>query len=633
MELISVTVQKFKNILSSGNVAIRPDVTCLVGKNESGKTAFLQALYRLNPAYDERFDAQRHYPAWLEKQHRRQYNLDEFTPVTAVFQLSEDEVSALESDFGQGAISSSTITASRSYGNQLSIECDYAEAKVISHILRNTKWLKGQKPTNLQQIYEIIDKHNAQEGADEDTSLAKKRAAELTQACDAVLGGHDNIADSLQERIIALLPVFFYFDEYSQLSGSVKIKELLSKKQAQLTRQESTARALLELAAAEKEYLLNPDYETRKRELENVANAITHDVLTYWSTNPELRTEIDITLKQETTPQGQQQVLDELKVRLYDNRHLLSLPFEERSSGFRWFFSFLAAFSRYEHSKGSVIILLDEPGIGLHARAQADFLRFIDERLSKRRQVIYTTHSPFMVQPGKLERVRMVEDGGREVGSRVTDNVLSSDKDTIFPLQGALGYDLAQHLFISPNNLVVEGTSDFTYLYLLSEHLKEGGREGLDEKWSIVPVGGVDLVPSFVALLGRHLDVTVLVDSRKEGHQRLQQLTQQGILKDTRIITVGQIVGQKAADIEDLFEPQEYLKLFNKAFGKNISTNDLSGTDPIVRKCARLLGVDRYDHGKPATILLKTQVDFLPSLSDKTLGRFEALFKKINETL
>lgn len=280
-----------------------------------------------------------------------------------------------------------------------------------------------------------------------------------------------------------------------------------------------------------------------------------------------------------------------------------------------------------------MIILLDEPGVGLHARAQADFLRFIDERLSKRRQVIYTTHSPFMVQPGKLERVRMVEDGGREVGSRVTDNVLSSDKDTIFPLQGALGYDLAQHLFISPNNLVVEGTSDFTYLCLLSEHIKEGGREGLDEKWSIVPVGGVDLVPSFVALLGRHLDVTVLVDSRKEGHQRLQQLTQQGILKDTRIITVGQIVGQKAADIEDLFEPQEYLKLFNKAFGKNFSTNDLSGTDPIVRKCARLLGIDRYDHGKPATILLKTQVEFLPSLSDKTLGRFEALFKKINETL
>ena len=229
-----------------------------------------------------------------------------------------------------------------------------------------------------------------------------------------------------------------------------------------LTPSELTARALLELGGADNDYLLNPDYETRKRELENIANAITHQVLTFWSTNPELRTEIDITLKQEQIPTGHQKVLDELKIRLYDNRHLLSLPFEERSTGFRWFFSFLAAFSAYENSDVPVIILLDEPGLGLHARAQADFLRFIDERLSKRCQVIYSTHSPFMVQPGKLERVRLVQDSGRAVGSTVTDNVLSPDRDTLFPLQGALGYDMVQHLFIAPHNLVVEGTSDFT---------------------------------------------------------------------------------------------------------------------------------------------------------------------------
>jgi predicted ATP-dependent endonuclease of OLD family len=259
------------------------------------------------------------------------------------------------------------------------------------------------------------------------------------------------------------------------------------------------------MAGADDKYLLNPEYETRKRELENVANAITCEVLRYWSANPELRTEIDITLKREAISNGQQSVLDELKVRLYDNRHLLSLPFEEHSTGFRWFFSFLAAFSAYENSEHPVIILLDEPGLGLHARAQADFLRFIDERLSKKCQVIYSTHSPFMVQPKKLERVRLVEDGGREVGSRITDNVLSTDRDTLFPLQAALGYDMAQHLFISPNNLVVEGTADFTYISLISDHLRDMGRTGLDHKWSVIPVGGADLIPSFVALLGRHL--------------------------------------------------------------------------------------------------------------------------------
>ena len=346
-----------------------------------------------------------------------------------------------------------------------------------------------------------------------------------------------------------------------------------------------------------------------------------------------MRTEIDITLKQEQIQNGQQQVLDELKVRLYDNRHLLSLPFEEHSTGFCWFFSFLAAFSAYDNDEEPVVILLDEPGLGLHARAQADFLRFIDQRLSKRCQVIYSTHSPFMVQPGTLERVRLVQDGGREVGSTVTDNVLSLDRDTLFPLQGALGYDMVQHLFIAPHNLIVEGTSDFTYLSLLSTFLIESGRTGLDQKWSIIPVGGADVIPSFVALLGHHLELTVLVDSRKEGHQRLQQLTQQGILKGTRLIGIGEITGSKLADIEDLFSEGDYLDLFNKALGKAAKSTDLVGNDPIVKRCARFLGVDRYDHGLPATVLLRNYPQILPTLSADTLSQFEALFARVNATL
>ena len=53
MRLIEVTVQKFRNILDSTPIAVEGNVTCLVGKNESGKTATLQALYRLNPVYTD----------------------------------------------------------------------------------------------------------------------------------------------------------------------------------------------------------------------------------------------------------------------------------------------------------------------------------------------------------------------------------------------------------------------------------------------------------------------------------------------------------------------------------------------------------------------------------------------------
>ena len=71
MKLKTVHARMFRNILDSTEVAIQPDVTCLVGKNESGKTAFLQALWRLRPARtNPKFSIPEQYPAWLEKRHR-----------------------------------------------------------------------------------------------------------------------------------------------------------------------------------------------------------------------------------------------------------------------------------------------------------------------------------------------------------------------------------------------------------------------------------------------------------------------------------------------------------------------------------------------------------------------------------
>ena len=279
-----------------------------------------------------------------------------------------------------------------------------------------------------------------------------------------------------------------------------------------------------------------------------------------------------------------------------------------------------------------MIILLDEPALGLHARAQKDFLRFINERLAEKHQTIYSTHSPFMIEPDKLERARVVEDKGREEGSKISSDVLTTDPDTLFPLQGALGYDLVQHLLISPHNVVVEGTSDFTYLTVISDHLKEQGRIGLDERWSVVPVGGADLIPTFVALLGHHLDVTILVDSRKEGHQKLSRLADQGYLAHQRIIPVGTLIKRPVADIEDLFAVDDYLKLYNQAFGKKIQAGSLKGADPIVNQIARQEGVDKFDHGRPADMLLRNHDKLLPQFSKDTLDRFEQLFERINAT-
>ncbi|MGA8695373.1 MAG: AAA family ATPase, partial [Xanthobacteraceae bacterium] len=518
MRLVSAQIFTYKNIVNSTPVEIQPEVTCLVGKNESGKTAYLNALYRLKPARpNAEFNVQREYPAWLEKRHRIEgKNLAAVTPVVAEFILEADDIAKLNTQFETAVLSSPRIRVSRNYDNKLDIVFTSDEVTAVKNVigkvdLGNEAAQKLDSVTTFADLMRTLDDFKARTGDENEHFRAAASALERTK--NETLKNSASLDGALSEALSPLIPQFFYFDDYANLPGIVKIRELLQANPATLSDDQLTALSLLNAAGAEKDYLLNPDYETRKRELENVANAVTEEVLKFWTTNPELRAEIDIsqqTVPAPNPPGGQMTVLDELRVRLYDNRHLLSLPFDERSTGFRWFFSFLAAFSKYLYSNEPVILLLDEPGLGLHARAQKDFLRFIDERLGKRCQVIYSAHSPFMVQPGKLERVRLVEDRGRENGSIVSANVLTKDPDTLFPLQGALGYDLAQHLFIGPVNLVIEGPSDFTYLTILSDWLREKGRTALDERWSIVPVGGADMVPTFVALLGLHLDVTVL---------------------------------------------------------------------------------------------------------------------------
>lgn len=637
MKLKSVQIDHFKHVLNSTPVTIQPDITCLVGKNESGKTAFLEALRRLKPAQGGlQFSIGKHYPAWLEKMHKRQgKNLEQSRPIQTVFELDDEDMAAIREVFGEGVLTSREFRVNRRYDNLYNHGFEADEAVAVANAVGKIDLPKkvamvaaGAK--TFAALTESVSATAEESGDDQQVQTA---CTALKEAVSELLPEETSFKTRVWQLLFARVPKFFFYSDYSRLPGKVRIRELLEADQESLDENDQTALSLLQLAGSDQEYLLDPDYETRRRELENVANAISQDVLQYWTTNTDLRVLIDISQETEQRKDGQHAVHDEMHVRMYDNRHMLSLPFDERSSGFQWFFSFLTAFSRYEYDDTPVIILLDEPALGLHAKAQKDFLRFIEERLSKRCQVIYTTHSPFMIQPDHLERARLVEDKGRETGSITTSDVLTTDRDTLFPLQAALGYDIAQHLFIAQDNLVVEGPSDFLFMQAISERLIEGGREGLDKRWSIMPLGGADVIPAFVALLGNHLDVTVVVDSRKEGHQKLTALAKAGFLGEKRIITIGEVADRKMADIEDLFAKDDYVALYNAAFGKKIKASDLRGTDPIVRQIARTEGVDRYDHNAPAEVLLRERAERVGVLSDETLNAFEAMFKRINETL
>jgi predicted ATP-dependent endonuclease of OLD family len=325
-----------------------------------------------------------------------------------------------------------------------------------------------------------------------------------------------------------------------------------------------------------------------------------------------------------------------LNIRVENTKHMMTLPLGKRSKGFNWFFSFLVWFSKIQEDKYSnFILLLDEPGLNLHASAQADLLRYI-EGLSENYQILYSTHSPFMVESHGLHRVRTIYDG--EEGSVVSDSIQERDADTLFPLQAALGYDIAQNLFISKNNLIVEGAADLVILTHLSALLAAKGMEGLNESITIVPAGGLDKVTSFVSLLrGSQLNIACLLDTftDQKGKRRLDDLVSEKIIREKQILFFDKFasVGD-LADLEDLFAPQEYLDLFNEAFNGEFTTiriEQLSSGQRILPQINRLIGRDRFNHYRPAGVLVSSQPAW--TLSDATLDRFQSTFKAVNQRL
>ncbi len=431
-------------------------------------------------------------------------------------------------------------------------------------------------------------------------------------------------------KIWSRLPKFFLFTDYQSLEGRVDVAELKTQPDEHPgASPKQTARALLKLANTDVDAMTGSNFESSTAELESVSNDLSREMKEYWSTNPELRIKIVTEPETVSDQSGQYSVVRYLNFRVEDRKHDFTNNFSRRSSGYRWFFSFLAAFSEFENREGDVVILLDEPGLTLHAKAQRDFLRFINERLAPAGQVLYTTHSPFMVD--RIERVRVVEDRGDDIGSVTTSEALEVGDDSAFPLQAALGYDLAQNLFIGERNLLVEGPSDLVFLDLVSRRLRELGREGIDERWRILPAGGSSNVPAFVSLLGRKVSVTVLLDSGTEGGGKVEAAANANKIDGDRIVLVSSVLDQKHADIEDLFSADDYIALYNEAFGKQLRADALSNHHERILKRLESSGEPKFDHWRPAEVLLRNPVK-VENLSDFTLSNFEALAKEINAT-
>ena len=650
MKLDKVRIREFQSIHDSTEFEIG-DITCLVGKNEAGKTAILKALYRLNPIIeaDEEFSIIDDYPrrfmgnyeAEVKSEKRKHAQV-----VQATFILEIDDIESVEKIFGSKCFKDEkpSIILHKGYSN----ECTFSNLNMNSEEALTHLVKTADLPQSLEK--ELHEQKTAEEMGvilvnGEQNETVEKLLSTLRNISKC--GISDFIYDSILRNRI---PKFLYFDEYYQMKGQDNLDALKSRiENDSLEESDYPLLGLIDLAGLDLDQLTDPKRtEVLISRLEGAENQLTGKVLQYWSQNQHLGMKFDIRPAQPEDPPNMRSGVN-IWGRVLDTKHKVSTALGTRSRGFIWFFSFLAWYSKLREEDKNIILLLDEPGLSLHAKAQEDLLRYFEEELKPHHQVLYTTHSPFMVDPRRFDRTRIVQDLSIESnsedlpeqlqGTRVTTEILDATPDSLFPLQAALGYEIYQTLFIGPNSLIVEGVSDLLYIQTMSTLLQGRGHAGLSAEWIVTPVGGSDKIPTFVSLIGaqRQMNVAVLMDIQNKDQQKVENLYKKKLLKKNKIITYADYVEDDEADIEDMFDEWFYIQLVNRAYGSSISLSDSRRSYPrILRRIDEHLNEHRlpdnasFNHYLPARYLSDNIASLEKEICEDTLCRFQKLFDSLN---
>lgn len=654
MLLETVHVTYFRSVEDSGEFVVGP-VTCLVGKNEAGKSAILLALAALNPhpLTPAILDRERDYPRRSLTQFDERHPDGKATALKTTWTLSAEDLQAVEDEVGPGVLTSPIVTISRNYGAGIEVDAELNFVAALAHLYDKFNLGESERAviagaSTTSELINLLPK------VESPTTAHNELKAYLAQK-GAVTG-------RVSKLVIERMPKFMYFAAYDRMDGAIQIEQTRQlidngKINQDDHRGEKLFAEFLEYAGVSIDEIANvATYETFNAKLQGASNNITDQILEYWTQNPDL----SVSVRVEQARPGDPAPFNSgtiARARIDNSLHRVDTPFSERSAGFVWFFSFLVKFARVRSEGTPVVLLLDEPGLTLHGKAQADLLRFFDEKLAPHHQIVYSTHSPFMVPGNDLTSVRVVEDqvdvspGGRRmpVGTKVRDDVLTRDPDTIFPLQAALGYDIVQSLFVGKNTLLVEGPGDIVYLQALSDALRKRGRTGLDPRWTMCPAGGIDKIRSFVTLFkGNHLNVAVLSDEAKGDRKKIEDLKRTDVLKAGHFYSIADFVGRPEADIEDLFDPMVFTSMLNAAYALPedlaLTPATLAAADPaterLVKKAEAAFNVmpesiPVFDHFTPAGWLIRNPkfLDAKSKAITDTLDRAEKIFTTFNALL
>jgi predicted ATP-dependent endonuclease of OLD family len=671
MRLIKAHVKNYRSVDDSGIFTVEQNKTILVGANEAGKTAILQAIQHLSrPEEVPRLIPLRDFP-------RSKYHLirtGEIRPeqelvVRGWFKLDDADKAEMPQGYEE-ALYVRTRYADDHEVHALEgvperkTKADISKdvARLLAHLRRNVseesvKQSAGTAAEAIEGFYNGLKERHflttddasrfiklldaALPHIDESAANEEQRFDRLKLACDV-----SRLYDVALHTASARLPKFVLFNNYFRVRPRIQLDHLAKRVENDLLDDDSydygnlcllkllgfTPRELSDAVAEPSPPVNNgtalAEYQAKRDDRQYQLNAaslrLTEEIRAIWAPD-ESRGEAS---KVKITSDGQY-----LKLIVEDSVGV-EVELDQRSEGFQWLVSFFVVFFAEAGQKHkNAILLLDEPGVSLHGLKQREFRQTLS-KLALKNQTIYTTHSPFLVGPDELDLVRVVEMQDRSVGTKVSMSVSASDSPALLPLQEALGYDMAQSLFSQHRNLVLEGLTDFWYIEAVNQLFMEHGSKGL-EKVALIPAGNAGRVVYFATILhANRLRVAALLDSDAAGDQAATQDTLVHSLGQKGVIRTKDFIDDppKNCEVEDLLR-ETLVDVAATELGLDASTAAATATKrPIVDIFkAESTAFSKYTLAK--AFVRWSRDHKLSDLKDKEVAAFTKLFAHVNKIL
>lgn len=613
--LCKFRVTNFRSVEDSRWVEV-DGVTALIGTNESGKTNVLLPLWKLNPAKEGAIHPTSDFP----RKHYNTFRLQKQKPVfiEAIFDYGFELANQLANKTGLPAEQLRYVKIARRLDGELLV--DFPDARpprfvekdralallhqaemdlTVMTPLKSEEDLKTQVLTAITAAKAKVSQQTqvAAEQLDNVLSALATVKMENPAKTSTIVPRFLRISDDVQsfqkeishehprdiEAAIAVvkdnLPKFVYYSNYGNLDSEIYLphviqnlarKDLGAKEQAKAR----TLKVLFEFVKLQPKEILelgrdfkdptNPNRQPTDDEIAAIAEKKKQRSILLQSASTLLTAQFRAWWKQGEYRFRFEADGDHFRIWVSDDKRPEEIELEGRSTGLQWFLSFYLVFlveSADAHE--GAILLLDEPGISLHPLAQRDLSAFFDG-LAETNQLIYTSHSPFLVDADRLDRARKVY-VGEDGTSKVTADLRASDGDAsqrgaAYAVHAALGLTVAESLLLGCEPVVVEGPSDQHYLSGMKLLLIASGRLKPGRELVFPPTGGTKAIKAVTSILGGRIEdlPIILVDSDAQGKATVKALTNKDGLyvgDPNLVLEVESFSNLPGSEIEDLIPP------------------------------------------------------------------------------